>query len=70
MLQDTRKIENRIQELENQIKDVVKKYDESGATLKTIKDVVPNVDQEIIQTEAIKYHVCRIKLLMFLFYMI
>lgn len=61
-MQDTRKIENRIQELENQIKDVVEKCNESHATLKTIEDAVPNVDQEIIQTEAIKYHVCCIQL--------
>lgn len=49
-----------MQELENQIKDVVGKCNYSRATLKAIEDVVPNIDQEIIQTEAIKYHVCRV----------
>lgn len=71
-MQDTKKIESRIQELEDQIKNVVEKCNESRTTLKTIEDVVPNVDQETIQTEAIKYHVCYIKLLLIslVFYMI
>ncbi|XP_014468728.1 PREDICTED: coiled-coil domain-containing protein 40-like [Dinoponera quadriceps] len=56
IMKDTKKIENRMQELKNQIRDIVEKCDESRATLKTIEDVVPSVDQEIIQTEAIKYH--------------
>jgi len=45
-------------ELENQIKDTVDKCNESQTALKVIEDDIPNVDQEIIRTEAIKYHVC------------
>lgn len=45
-------------ELENQIKDAVSKCNESQAALKMVADDIPNMDQEIIQTEAIKYHVC------------
>lgn len=45
-------------ELENQIKDIVGKCDESQIALKMIVDNIPNVDQGIIQIEAIKYHVC------------
>ncbi|EFN87547.1 Coiled-coil domain-containing protein 40 [Harpegnathos saltator] len=56
IMKDIRKIENRIQELEDQIKNIIEKCNESRATLKAIEDIVPNVDQEIIQTEAIKYH--------------
>lgn len=45
-------------ELENQIKGIVDNCNESQKVLKIIVDDMPNVDQGIIQTEAIKYHVC------------
>jgi len=45
-------------ELENQIKDTGDKCNASQTALKVLEDDIPNVDQEIIQTEAIKYHVC------------
>lgn len=44
-------------ELETQIKDAVGKCNESQTALKVITDDIPNVDQGIIQTEAVKYHV-------------
>ncbi|TGZ48143.1 coiled-coil domain-containing protein 40 [Temnothorax longispinosus] len=56
VVKDTKKTENRIMELENQIKDTVGKCNESQTALKMIVDDIPNVDQGIIQTEAIKYH--------------
>lgn len=66
-MQDTKKIENRIFEQESQIKDILDKSNESQTVLKTIEDVIPNVDQEIIQTEAVKYHVCYVNYLFFNF---
>lgn len=39
------------------MKDIVDKCNESQTTLKMLKGNIPNVDQGIIQTEAIKYHV-------------
>lgn len=47
-------------ELENQIKDAVGKCNESQTILKMIVADIPNVDQGIIQIEAIKYHVMQI----------
>lgn len=45
-------------ELANQIKGIVGKCNESQTELKIIVDDMPNVDQGIVQTETIKYHVC------------
>ncbi|KYN01618.1 Coiled-coil domain-containing protein 40, partial [Cyphomyrmex costatus] len=56
IVKDTKKIENRILELENQIKDSVDKCNESQTVLKMVQNDIPNLDQGIIQIEAIKYH--------------
>lgn len=44
-------------ELENQIKDIVDKCNESQTALKMMQSDIPNLDQGITQIEAIKYHV-------------
>lgn len=51
-------MENRIFEQECQIKDTLDKCNELQTALKMMEDVIPNVDQKIMQMEAIKYHVC------------
>ncbi|KYQ57453.1 Coiled-coil domain-containing protein 40 [Trachymyrmex zeteki] len=56
IVKDTKKIENRILELENQIKDIVDKCNESQTALKMMQSDIPNLDQGITQIEAIKYH--------------
>ncbi|KAL6264767.1 hypothetical protein P5V15_004865 [Pogonomyrmex californicus] len=56
IVKETKKIENRILELENKMKDAVDKCNESRTALKIIEDDVPNIEQGIIQAEAIKYH--------------
>ncbi|CAL1681447.1 unnamed protein product [Lasius platythorax] len=53
---DTKKMENRIFEQECQIKDTLDKCNELQTALKMMEDVIPNVDQKIMQMEAIKYH--------------
>ncbi|XP_018059753.1 PREDICTED: coiled-coil domain-containing protein 40 [Atta colombica] len=55
IVKDTKKIENRILELENQIKDAVDKCDESQTALKVMQNDIPNLDQGITQIEAVKY---------------
>ncbi|KYN30494.1 Coiled-coil domain-containing protein 40 [Trachymyrmex septentrionalis] len=56
IVKDTKKIENRILELENQVKDAVDKCNESQTTLKIVQNDIPNLDQGITQTEAVKHH--------------
>ncbi|XP_070155282.1 coiled-coil domain-containing protein 40 [Polyergus mexicanus] len=53
---DTKKTENRIFEQESQIKNTLDKCKELQTALKMIEDVIPDVDQEIMQMEAVKYH--------------
>ncbi|KAL6427867.1 hypothetical protein ACFW04_008362 [Cataglyphis niger] len=53
---DVRKIDSRIFDQEREIKDTLDKCKELQTALKMIEDVIPNVDQEIMQIEAVKYH--------------
>lgn len=43
--------------LEDDIQEALEKYNESRTVLKMIEGEIPNIDQEIIQKEAVKYHV-------------
>ncbi|KAG5322340.1 CCD40 protein, partial [Pseudoatta argentina] len=56
IVKDTKKIENRILELENQIQDAIDKCNESQTVLKMMQNDIPNLDQGITQIEAVKYH--------------
>ncbi|KYN21225.1 PREDICTED: coiled-coil domain-containing protein 40 [Trachymyrmex cornetzi] len=56
IVKDTKKIENRILELENQIKDAADKCNESQTALKMVQTDIPNLNQGITQIEAVKYH--------------
>ncbi|EZA53658.1 Coiled-coil domain-containing protein [Ooceraea biroi] len=53
---DARNVQSRILELESQIKSALEKCNESQTVLKMIKDVMPDVDQGIVQKEAVKYY--------------
>ncbi|XP_072750930.1 coiled-coil domain-containing protein 40 isoform X2 [Anoplolepis gracilipes] len=55
---NTKKIENRLLEQECQIKNTLDECNELQTALKMIESVIPNVEQEIMQMEAVKYHNC------------
>lgn len=57
MTQDTRYVQSKILELESQRKDALDKCSKSQTVLKTIENATPDIQEGIVQREAVKYHV-------------